>query len=353
MRSRMAGRKPLQCGAVASDPQSQKRTRQAIGAVVLVVIAFAIAMQLRAKRTQPEELSDPLVSSALPSPADASGSSPPAHALAHYVSALLPKGTRILGLSSGAGTSIAVGERGAIFRFEVDHPGWTAEPPVTERTLRAVAQQLDRAVAVGDDGTIVELEGGRWSVVPSPTKRTLRAVVHSVYGVVAVGDGGTIVSQLGEGQPWRAEPSVATSDLFGACSGLRDLWVVGAGGAALLRGPEGWKAMPPISNNALYAVACDDHAAVAVGAQGTIVQRLDDVGWHATSSGTAADLFAISAPMGTKSFLVVGAAGTILHLTNDVAAEPQSVGWALRATTEGALGTWVGGDEGLLRRATD
>ena len=343
---------------MAPDSQSPQRTRRAIGAVLLVVVAFAIAMRLRARHSPAEELehsadASPPSSASAPPPPAAPASNPAAPAVAHYVSALLPKGTHILALSSGAGTAIAVGEHGAVFRYELDHPTWKAEPPVTAHTLRAVAQQLDRAVAVGDDGTIVELVAGAWSAAASPTHRTLRAVAYSAYGVVAAGDGGTLVTRLGDGQPWRVEPTVTRSDLFGACAGLRDLWVVGAGGAMLLRGPDGFTSVPPVTSNALYAVACDDRGATAVGAHGTLLARHGDVGWHEVPSGTTSDLYAVSAPIGTASFLVVGAQGTILRLTNDVAAESQSVDWTLRAATEGALGTWVGGDEGLLRRATD
>ena len=93
------------------------------------------------------------------------------------------------------------------------------------------------------------------------------------------------------------------------------------------------------------------HAAIAVGDHGTILQRLDDVGWHPTPSNVTADLFAVAAPIGTKSWLVVGAAGTVMRVSGDATSEPQSVDWDLFAVTEGALGTWVGGSHGMLRRA--
>ncbi len=342
-------------------PPSRGRRAQAIGAVALVVVAFAIAMKLRARHGETEDRLGADAGDALASgvpreteaPSTSAPSVPAPRSLVHYVSALLPKGASVLGLSSGTGTALAVGDHGAIFRFELDHPSWTAEPRVTDRTLRSVAQRLDRAVAVGDDGTIVELEGGKWSLAPVVTSRTLRAVVYSSYGVIAGGDAGTIVTQSGEGQPWRAVPSGTTSDLLGACAGLRDVWAVGRAGTTMLRGPDGWRSLPPTGASALYAVACDDRSGIAVGEKGTILERMDDVGWHATPSGTDADLFAVSAPVGTKSYLVVGSAGTILHVTNDVTAEPQAFTFTLRAATDGALGTWVGGDEGLLRRATN
>jgi hypothetical protein len=152
-------------------------------------------------------------------------------------------------------------------------------------------------------------------------------------------------------EPWQIEPGAEASDYYGACAGLRDVWVVGRGGAIALRDFVAWKAQPPISPATLYAVACDDHAAIAVGERGTVLQRLDDVGWHATPSGVDADLYAASGSVGTTSWLAVGASGVVLRISGSASREPTGVDWDLRAVTEGALGTWMGGEKGILRRA--
>jgi hypothetical protein len=221
--------------------------------------------------------------------------------------------------------------------------------------LHAVAQQLEEAIAVGDDGTILERDTEKWTLAAPVTKRALRAVVYTSYGAFAVGDGGTIVKRFVRGEPWRVEPSITTHDLFAACAGIRDVWVVGDAGTILLHGPMGatdaWKVQASIGGAALRGVACDDHAALAVGDHGAMIERLDDVGWHESPSGTTADLFAVAAPFGTRSFIAVGAGGTVVHVTGSASQEPQSVDWAFRAVTDGAMGTWLAGDHGIVRRA--
>lgn len=268
---------------------------------------------------------------------------------ARYESALVDASIR--GMSSGAGTALAVGDDGAIFERKLDVAKWTKVDAPTKVTLRAVAQQLDEAIAVGDEGAILEREGDAWKTVPSGTKRVLRAVAYTSYGAVAVGDGGTLVRRSAAHEPWRAEESGTPNDLYGACAGLRDVWIVGKSGTVVTRAADAWKLHASLGGASLFAVACDDHAAIAVGEKGAIFQRLDDVGWHETPSGVTADLLAVAAPLGTKSFIVVGAAGTVVHVTGEPSVEPQAVTFDLRAVTEGPLGTWVGGERGIFRRA--
>jgi hypothetical protein len=262
-----------------------------------------------------------------------------------------PVGSRSVdAMSSGADFMLAVGDEGAILRHQTGE-AWTTDASPTHVRLRAIAQQLDEAIAVGDDGVIVELDGGVWHLAASPTKRTLRAVVYTSYGPIAAGDGGTILRRGASERVWRVESSGTTSDLYGACAGLRDVWVVGQSGTISSGGMAAWVPQPPISPATLYAAACDDHAAIAVGAHGTILERLADVGWHVTPSGTDADLLAVSASVGTTSWLVAGASGIVLRVTGNPTREPTSIDWDLRAVTEGPLGTWIAGEKGILRRA--
>jgi len=256
----------------------------------------------------------------------------------------------IRGMSSGADTMFAVGDEGLIMRHRIGST-WDEDKSPTHAALHAVAQQLDEAIAVGDDGTIAELEGGQWRLTTSATKHTLRAVAYTSYGAIAAGDGGTILRRVATHEPWQLEPSGTTSDYHGVCAGLRDVWLVGRAGAIALRSPSGvWTAFPPISSASLYAVSCNDHAAVAVGERGTILERLDDVGWHSSASGVTTDLFAVSASIGTTSWLVAGAQGVMLRVSGTASADPTGIKWDLRAVSEGALGTWVGGERGILRR---
>ncbi len=317
--------------------------KRTLGALVVVAVGLLLVGRYVIRKERVEE-PEP---SATASPSTTTSTTTKAHA--RYESALVDGSIR--GMSSGAGTALAVGDDGAIFERKLDGAKWTKTTAPVKVTLRAVAQQLDEAVAVGDEGTILELDGDAWKSVPSGTKRALRAVVYTSYGAVAVGDGGTLVRRPAAHEPWRAEASGTGNDLFGACAGLRDVWIVGKTGTIVARVGDAWKVHASVSGASLYAVACDDHAAIAVGEKGTIVQRLDDVGWHETPSGVTADLLAVAAPLGTKSFIVVGAAGTVVHVSGEPSVEPQAVTFDLRAVTEGPLGTWVGGERGIFRRA--
>jgi hypothetical protein len=254
----------------------------------------------------------------------------------------------IRALSSGSDVVLGVGDDGVIVRHRAGS-AWVADSSPTHATLHAVAQQLDEAIAVGDDGTILELDGSKWSAAASPSKRPLRAVAYTSYGAIAVGDGGTLSRRPAPHEPWRLEPSGTTNDLLGACAGLRDVWIVGVAGTIVFHTSTAWTVHPPLTAATLHAVSCDDHAAIAVGEKGTVLERLDDVGWHETPSNVTADLYAVASPFGARSWLAAGAHGTVVRLSGAASPEP-SADWDIRAVTEGALGTWLGGDKGILER---
>jgi hypothetical protein len=325
---------------MASDGKRTLGALVVVAVVVLLVGRFVIRKEEKAEEPEPSSSPSPIQSP--------SQSQSPSPRHGRYESALVD--ASILGLSSGAGTALAVGEGGGIFRHKLDEPKWVKMEAPVKATLRAVAQQVDEAIAVGDGGTILELEGDVWKSVASGTARTLRAVVYTSYGAVAVGDDGTLLRRLAPHMAWQADASRTASDLFGACAGLRDVWIVGSAGAVVFRAGDAWKVHASLGSAALRAVACDDHAAIAVGDKGAMFERLDDVGWHASSSNVTSDLLAVAAPLGTTSFTVVGAAGTVVHVTRDASAEAPVLSFDLRAVTEGALGTWVAGERGVFRR---
>jgi hypothetical protein len=323
---------------MASDGKRTLGVLVVAGVVLLLVARFVIRND--------EKVEEPSTSTSTSASTSPSPSASAKHA--RYESALVDASIR--GLSSGAGTAIAVGDGGAIFRHKLDDPKWARMESPSKAALHAVAQQVDEAIAVGDAGTILELDGDAWKSVASGTARNLRAIVYTSYGAVAIGDGGALVRRLAPHSPWQAEASGTTSDLFGACAGLRDVWLVGRAGTVVSRVADAWKVHTSLGEVTLHAVACDDHAAIAVGEKGAMFERLDDVGWHPSASGVGADLLAVSAPLGTTSFTVVGTAGTVVHVTRDANAEASVLGFDLRAVTEGALGTWVAGERGVFRR---
>ena len=263
-------------------------------------------------------------------------------------------GVRIDAIASGEDEMLAVGESGHVLAWRASDPTWRALQVPTQSALHGVAIRLGDAVAVGDDGTILERASGTWKLAPNVTHRALRAVVYSTWGAIAVGDGGTIVRRSAPDEPWRVEPSGTDADLFGACAGLRDVWLVGARGTVIGHAPFGdlgdpWKVHASIGTATLRAVACDDTAGIAVGDGGARLERLEDVPWHDVPSGTRADLYAVAAPLGTRSWLAVGAHGAAVRFSGEPTILTPFAGWDLRAVTDGPLGTWIAGDGGILR----
>ncbi len=312
------------------DGRSATRGARAIGVIVIVCLSVVLVVRYVVHDETRHS-----------SPDAASG-------LARYESSSVS--AAIQAMSSGADFILAVGNDGTIMRHRLTG-GWVADGSPTHARLRAVAQQLDEAIAVGDDGIIVELDGDEWRLAASPTTRSLRAIVYTSYGAFAAGDRGTVIRRPARHEPWHLEPSGTTNDLHGACAGLRDVWVVGQSGTIALRGLDAWTAQSPVSSTTLYAISCDDRAAIAVGEHGTILQRVDAV-WHLTPSGLDSDLLAVSGSVGTTSWLAIGAAGVALRVSlGGASQEPTGIAWDLRAVTEGPFGTWVGGDKGILKRA--
>ena len=130
-------------------------------------------------------------------------------------------GVRLDAITSGEDEMLAVGESGHVLAWRASDPAWHPVQVPTQAALHGVAIRLGDAVAVGDDGTILEREGGAgsaeggtaqapnaWTLAPNVTHRALRAVVYSTWGAIAVGDGGTILRRSAPHEPWRVEPSI-------------------------------------------------------------------------------------------------------------------------------------------------
>jgi hypothetical protein len=94
---------------------------------------------------------------------------------------------------------VLVGAMGTVLSSP-DGSAWNLEPSDTTNTLRWVGTIYDRGrIAVGDSGTIiVSLDGAPWRAEFAATKKALNAaaVLNDVSTVVAVGDDGTIVEML-------------------------------------------------------------------------------------------------------------------------------------------------------------
>lgn len=120
-----------------------------------------------------------------------------------------------------------VGAGGASHRLV--ETGWEKVETGTAVTLRAVVQQGDVALAVGDRGTVLRSIDGGWAPVPSGTEADLRAV--AVVGATAmwiVGDRGTVIELQGESA--RRVDIGTTCTLRAVFADGSAVWVVGSDG---------------------------------------------------------------------------------------------------------------------------
>lgn len=163
---------------------------------------------------------------------------------------------------------------------------WRITESITNHTLNGVIYTTQgKAVAVGNEGTIMELDN-RWTELQSPTDTNLLSVGYADGMVIAVGQQG--VSVIGYEGSWRVVDTGVDVDLFGV------------------------------------SVSSHNHA-IAVGQRGTII-RWDGVSWSTVSSGASEDLFSVSLLDDTFGF-VVGARNVILGYDGEAFRRQQVMGF--------------------------
>jgi hypothetical protein len=77
---------------------------------------------------------------------------------------------------------------------------------------------------------------------------------------------------------------------------------------------------------------------------------MDPTEWHVVPSNIDTDLRAASRSIGSNSWLVVGASGLVLRVSGTAAREPTPLTEDLRTVSEGPLGTFMGGEDGIVER---
>lgn len=146
----------------------------------------------------------------------------------------------------GALSAWAVGADGAALRLE--EAGWRPIASGTTVTLRAVAGAgIDDVIAVGDAGTILRFRQG-WEARPIRTTAAFRAVMVSGGTVWIIGDQGSVVRLDGERETVVDLGTTCTLRSVFAQRGM--IWIVGSDGthAAVWRIADGatrqWGACP-------------------------------------------------------------------------------------------------------------
>ena len=106
---------------------------------------------------------------------------------------------------------LAVGDRGALWVADA-LPDWRRAKTGTSVALRGATYLGDRAIVVGESGTVLWSDGEVFQSAVSGTTQWLESVAASTNRVVAVGDGGTVLVST-NGVRWTAASVGKTNNL--------------------------------------------------------------------------------------------------------------------------------------------
>ena len=106
---------------------------------------------------------------------------------------------------------LAVGDRGSVWVAQA-LPEWRRARTGTTVSLRGATYLGDRAIVVGEGGTILWSDGDVFEAAVTGQTRWLESVTASPDRVVAVGDGGTVLVST-NGVDWRAASTGKTNNL--------------------------------------------------------------------------------------------------------------------------------------------
>lgn len=218
----------------------------------------------------------------------------------------------------------AVGRGGKIVRSDDGGMSWQAQRSGTSANLQSiVAWDAQRAIAVGNDATMLSTEdGGRtWRSAAGLPKegaghKLLRARRSGDRSAFVVGEFGTILMTPDAGRSWASlgvEQDVAWNDV--AVSGDTVL-VVGEFGK-IRRSADGGRSWvdvaSPIQRSLTAVNIGPDGTAVAVGLEGALLVSEDGGrGWRSVDSGTREHLFDLVRPEG-GGWVAVGDKGVIVR----------------------------------------
>ncbi|MFZ4855437.1 MAG: Ig-like domain-containing protein, partial [Desulfuromonadaceae bacterium] len=260
----------------------------------------------------------------------------------------IPQGNALRGVSFGSNKFVAVGDYGTILTSSDLGINWNNRTALndgsagTRENLRAIAfgniggsgNIAPGFVAVGDNGAILKSTDGGISWALDSTSGAV-ANFHSVaYGVdatakqsfVAVGANGSVV-RTNDGMAWSkstttiSEPNILTGEMlngvaFGAAPNT--FVTISNNGNIFYSTDNGdtWTKSPDSnSSRPLRGVSFVNGNFIAVGTAGAIISSANGVNWVVQSSGTAADLNAVTYGAINDTYVVVGSVSKIIGST--------------------------------------
>lgn len=219
---------------------------------------------------------------------------------------------------SGVHYTYAVGANGAIVR-KVGAAAFSPMASGTLATLRAVyVIDADSALAVGDGGTVLLYDGVSWEPQTSGTLQDLLAIGRSGDTLFVTGTTGELRYSTNSGVTWTpltSNTGVALHAFYAANPYSRTL---GGSGGIIVQRTDAATFPQPVSPSPIvediYAIGGIGIYAIAVGSNGTVLQRQDRSWTTATSLG-AVNLrgSAVYEVAGSYRALVVGSGGSIYY----------------------------------------
>ncbi|WP_439861897.1 WD40/YVTN/BNR-like repeat-containing protein [Pseudomonas sp. MBLB4136] len=272
---------------------------------------------------------------------------------------------QINGLLNLEKRQVAVGERGSILYSDDDGASWreAVVKPQRHLTLTALtALSAEHLVAVGHDGWILYSQdaGATWQEASydSETGEPLLGLWSAdSTQVLAFGSFGKFYQSTDGGRTWRALPLEVDSAHLNSMDGGRDgrRMLVGEQGLVLRTFDDGkhWQALTPFYNGSLFGVVrLTEDRWVTYGMRGHVFVS-DDFGgtWEPVETGQKAPLYGHALLPEKAGVLLVGAAGSLVHLDargRYVSAERLSgLGTLTSAVVINGRQLLVGGEQGL------
>lgn len=205
---------------------------------------------------------------------------------------------------------LAVGDRGSLWVAD-ELPAWRRAKTGTTAALRGATYLGDRAIVVGEAGTVLWSDGQVFSPAASGTSRWLEAVAASPDRAVAVGDGGTVLVST-DGISWTTASTGRTNNLS-SVTHASGLFVAVGDAGFVASSPDGiqWTARTagrgPFN---LYRVAPVATGVMAVGDAGNyLISRTPQLAvWD---SGRIVTTNALTAVLAVGNERLVGGAGEL------------------------------------------
>lgn len=238
----------------------------------------------------------------------------------------------------------AVGPGGTIVHF--DGSTWTEQPSGTTETLASISGAAsDDVYAVGTAGTILHYDGQNWLPMTSPTRDVLQCVAANAGTPIAVGANGTALELVGGS--WSTIDLETTNWLYSACRADTRAWVGGSFAVRMHDGAE-WTSSAPGAVPQFRGICVDNSGlAVVVGDDGYIARGRDDQ-WTVAEGVDARALYCVHCTQSGELF--AGGAQRLLRFdgTEWVVEEDDITTWY--GFGESPTTLYVVGSNGSIRR---